>query len=886
MTQRWSVASLVLVLLTALSARADVAPFPSWRLAANGPIASAVQAGSTIYLGGSFTKIGRAITPLDGILDLATLNFTEATGCAHSAGSALSEGYWPSPLLLQDGAGPFPLPPGTSIIRVGVDCRFDRRFRPALPAGTSVDGLGPRLIDAGGRTYFSGTYSPSPTSNVNSVRVVVELDGETGALRRYWVVQTPYAVVLQGATPDGRLLATTRTDTGALVVGWFDITQGIFQPARTLPNAGFVTAVGSIVMASQTLSASTGYIALDGTTLAPLPQWPVVSALGSGIASGGGRLFFTGVNVTVNGVVAPRLIAFDAASGARDTNWTAPAWTDDAATRVSRLFVSGGRLIALGDFAAGAPRDTAAAFDATTGALDPWVFPFVATSADTLGSRIYFPALVARDRVLRRGLAAVDASTGAVLAWTAADTTGTESALVADVTGGHLYAGLWGGVRRWQLANGSIDPTWQLDVVSASGQPATPTALALHGSLLFATGMFDTARDGATGAWQPREGAVAITTGGTLAGWRPRLQATCVLLQRGFPFPMPCVTDLRISDDRVVVKGNLQSLDGRWTPPRSALAFTLDTAAVDPLLPPAPTGVVDAIAADASGLYAVARIGQAVLAHVTASSGARVLGPLVSPLASISKLAVRSGRLYADFEYDAVTGQRTENPFAWASPTAVDGGVLDVLVGGVLGWHSAVAAAVPAAPVNLAADLDGARATLRWTPGAGDLQPLMPPLPGGTAATAHLVLASLTPGGPTVAQLDTGSPDTTFSVVAPPGTYYLRVQARNGWGTSAPSAAVRIDVVPLVPEAPVATTASAMGSNALVQWQAPPHGWPATGYLLEAGTASGASNLGTLPVSGLEFRAALPPGRYYLRVRAVNASGPGPAGDERLVVVQ
>ena len=41
-----------------------------------------------------------------------------------------------------------------------------------------------------------------------------------------------------------------------------------------------------------------------------------------------------------------------------------------------------------------------------------------------------------------------------------------------------------------------------------------------------------------------------------------------------------------------------------------------------------------------------------------------------------------------------------------------------------------------------------------------------------------MVTASLTPGGPAVATIDTTSPDTTWSVDAPPGNYWLRVAAR------------------------------------------------------------------------------------------------------------
>ena len=71
-----------------------------------------------------------------------------------------------------------------------------------------------------------------------------------------------------------------------------------------------------------------------------------------------------------------------------------------------------------------------------------------------------------------------------------------------------------------------------------------------------------------------------------------------------------------------------------------------------------------------------------------------------------------------------------------------------------------------------------------------------------------------------------------------------------------------------------------------MEWQASPHGWAATGYLLEAGSSPGAADLGVAPVSGLEFQVTgVPPGRYYLRARAVNAAGTSAPGEEVVVDV-
>lgn len=208
------------------------------------------------------------------------------------------------------------------------------------------------------------------------------------------------------------------------------------------------------------------------------------------------------------------------------------------------------------------------------------------------------------------------------------------------------------------------------------------------------------------------------------------------------------------------------------------------------------------------------------------------------------------------------------------------------LVNDRLAFHSDAAGVAPRVPVNLSATLDANTVRLQWSPGAGDLAPLVsPPAPGGTAATSHIVLASLTPGGAPAAQIDTASADTSFSIAAPTGTFYVRVQAKNASGTSAPSAEVHVDVQPQAPNPPLATIASVSGGVVHIEWQAPPLGWAATSYRLEVGTAPGLANIGALPVNGLSFDAPGPAGRYYVRVRAVNANGASVPGDEVVIDV-
>lgn len=78
------------------------------------------------------------------------------------------------------------------------------------------------------------------------------------------------------------------------------------------------------------------------------------------------------------------------------------------------------------------------------------------------------------------------------------------------------------------------------------------------------------------------------------------------------------------------------------------------------------------------------------------------------------------------------------------------------------------------------------------------------------------------------------------------------------------------------PNAPVGLSAQVLGNAARLTWSAPNGGTPATTYLIDAGTTSGASNLvSDYPLGGvLSFDTpALPPGGYFVRVKAANAFG-------------
>jgi hypothetical protein len=886
--RRWLAPLFVLVVAAATPPiQADVAPFPSWRVEVNGSIAQSVQIGQTVFVGGGFTKIGPATAPFSAMFDPAALTFAAVSGCARQGQVQMVPGVTAvgNPAVLADGNGPFPLPPGTSMVRIGADCRFDRRFRLALPSGIRLwPEFGGEIVEALGRVYFQVA-----TGSASTATHLVEADGTTGAILRHWPVDPAARYRLRGAVPGGRLLVTTGAFQLPDGLGWVDPAQGAaFHLVRALPVNTFSNVeAGHVVILSMgtTVASTQEIIALDAATLTPLPNWPAVRASGRPIAaSGSSGLFLAGQGLTVDGTPAPRVVAFDAVTGARLAGFTPPPWMNEVGVGFTSLAVAGGRLVVFGEFAPGAPRDTAAALDATTGALDPWTQPYVTTFGGwPVGALRFFPIVTARDRVARANLAAIHAQTGQVLPWMA--DSAAVSALAADDGAGLVYVASSGQVRRYDATTGAIDPTWTFDVMPQPGAPTAITGLALGSGRVYAIGNFSQARDGAAAPWQPREAAAAMTLAGTLSPWRPALRPGCTPALRPPPFPVACVQSVRLSQGRVFLQGTLIPAFGTGAA-RSLLAVTADTGAIDPVLPEVPVSMVHEIDASPVDLFADASIGGTrYLVRVNAASGPRLLAPVQATVGGQS-LAAFNDRLYLDVERDAATGVPTGNAVAWQAPAAGITGVADRGDGRSLSWYAGLASRAPQAPVGLTGSVDGSRVTLRWSPGAGDLAPFAGAFADASAATSHVVLASLASGGPVVASLDTGSADTSFTIAAPTGTFFLRVQASNAFGTSAPSAEVRVDVQPAPPGPPVATTGTVLSRAVQVVWEAPAGGWPATGYLLEAGTAPGRADLGTVPLAATSFQASAPPGRYYVRVRAVNAHGIGPAGDELVLDVQ
>jgi hypothetical protein len=179
---------------------------------------------------------------------------------------------------------------------------------------------------------------------------------------------------------------------------------------------------------------------------------------------------------------------------------------------------------------------------------------------------------------------------------------------------------------------------------------------------------------------------------------------------------------------------------------------------------------------------------------------------------------------------------------------------------------------LPGPPVLLTPVTQGYNVTLSWN---------APALGGRT--TSYILFAGSAPGLSNLAVIDTRNASTSFAASAPAGVYYVRVAAANGCGVGPASTEVSFSVGAGLPGAPIDLTGTvARDGGVSLSWTAPSAGEAPSGYLLEAGSAPGQSNLARIATGSLVtgFFATAPPGRYYVRVRAVNAVGTGPASNE------
>jgi hypothetical protein len=187
---------------------------------------------------------------------------------------------------------------------------------------------------------------------------------------------------------------------------------------------------------------------------------------------------------------------------------------------------------------------------------------------------------------------------------------------------------------------------------------------------------------------------------------------------------------------------------------------------------------------------------------------------------------------------------------------------------------SSAALLVPTAPLSPAGvtfEVRGGTVILRWEP--------------SPAVADYVVEAGRTPGGVDFFAGSVGKV-TAVSAAVPSGRYYVRVRGRTAAGLlTSPSQELVIDVAAAsAPAAPTRLRVVATKIVGVLEWDASAD---ATEYIVEAGTAPGATNAYNASVGSDRSLIVVspPPGRYYVRVRARNSGGISAPSEEIVIDV-
>lgn len=185
----------------------------------------------------------------------------------------------------------------------------------------------------------------------------------------------------------------------------------------------------------------------------------------------------------------------------------------------------------------------------------------------------------------------------------------------------------------------------------------------------------------------------------------------------------------------------------------------------------------------------------------------------------------------------------------------------------------------PGPPQNFAASVADTQVTLTW----------QAPVSGGVP-TNYILEGGTSPGGVNLPTTPVGLV-TSYLTTLPPGTYYLRLRAANDFGLSEPSEEITVVVansLATIPGPPTGFVTGVAAPFVVLYWLPPTTGGQATHYIVEAGSASGLSDLAVFATptdaTGLQIT-QVPNGVYYVRVRGANAHGVGPVSNEAVITV-
>lgn len=404
--------------------------------------------GSTIYIGGRFTKIGSASRSAVGAVD---------------AGTGIATAWNPN----VSGGGVF----GTFVTALAVS--------------------GPTVYIGGGFTSIGGR-------NRNFIGAVSTTTGATTDWNPS-AIRAVRAFAVSGSTVCAGGEFTSIGGVARNHVAAFDAVTGIATPWNPNANVGVLSLAvsGSTVYAGGGFSTIGGkarsrLAALDSTTGAATAWNPGANNLVYGIAVSGSKVYVRGPFTTAGWKAREGIAAIDAVTGIA-TDWIPdPTSGDYMGPSVRTIAASGPTVYLGGEFSTigGQTRNHIAAFDGATGDITPWdpnashYVDVLAISGTTLYATGGFYSIGGQSRTY---LAALSMGTGKATDWYPVPGTPFSTLAASDTTiyGGGLFRTV-GGMSRNRIA--AIDATTGDVTPWDPGHPSEVLAIATSGSTVYVGG--------------------------------------------------------------------------------------------------------------------------------------------------------------------------------------------------------------------------------------------------------------------------------------------------------------------------------------------------------------------------------------------------------------
>lgn len=500
----------------------------AWNPNANGPVNALLKLGATIYVGGGFTLVSGIAR--NGLAAVDTGGVVKAWNPVATGGAVYCLAASSAPGLTIYAGGAFS---GAGIVGRSRAAAFDTTGA-VLPWNPNSNGIVYSIAVSGGTVYLGGSFTTLNGATGRSYIAAADPSTGTvtswnpGANSVVYAIATARGIVYAGGfftTAGGQLrnyLAAIDSATG-LATGWNPnpnangYVRALALAGGTMYAGGKFTQIGGqarLHMAA--LDTLTGL----ATPWAPQPN-DEVDAIGVGPTICAGGLFTSNGGVVRNNIAAIDLTTGDVTS-----------WNPGADNLVESLVVSGGLVYAGGGFQniGGQHRNYLAALDQVTGAATAWNPTVIGADVHAMvqsGGVLYIGGgFTTVGGLSRYRLAAIDTSTGVPTAWHPA----TNSAVFAlALDAGVMYAGgtfttigpgptsAVGDSARLELAaidasSGAVLP-WNPNL---SGAGSFVNALAASGGLLYVGGIYSS-----IGGQSRKDLSALDLVTGLATGWNP-----------------------------------------------------------------------------------------------------------------------------------------------------------------------------------------------------------------------------------------------------------------------------------------------------------------------------------------------------------------------------